>query len=50
MKINCRRRKQDHTLLLLAVFDSGSLRVGNGRRSARTVQYRCRRAVINSKP
>ncbi len=28
MKINCQRRKQDHTLLLLAGLDSVSLRVG----------------------
>ena len=50
MKINCRRQRQDHTLLLLAGFDSVSLRVGSGRRSAGTVRYRCRHAVINSKP
>ncbi len=49
MKINCQWQKQDHTLLLLAGLDSGSLRVGSDRQSA-DFRQGCRYAVANSKP
>jgi len=50
MKINCQRRKQDNTLLLLAGFDSVSLRVMSDRRSAGVIRCHCRQVVLNSKP
>jgi hypothetical protein len=49
MKINCQCQKQDHTMLLLASFDSSSLRVGSNRQSA-DLRRGCRYAVANSKP
>jgi hypothetical protein len=50
MKINCQRRKQGHTLLLLAGLDSVSLRVMSGRRSTEVIRCCCRQVVLNSKP